>query len=187
MSARTSGRALAHPMQKYWWVVLLQGTAVIILSLFLFFKPMSAIFLITLFLGVFFIISGLVDMLHAIFNGKIKDRLGTFVKGMIVLLLGGFIVLSPYFIFTTLSAAFFLVVALGFIVLGGIRIFFKRQDINKRRFTDIIVGIFMVMLGFMMLAAPYMASELLVALLAVWGGVTGIFMIIDAFELRRLK
>ncbi|HRQ38721.1 MAG TPA: DUF308 domain-containing protein [Chloroflexota bacterium] len=179
-----SAAPISHPHQRYWWLVVLQGIAVIILSIYLFLRPSGTVFLISIFLGLYLVFNGLVDILFAFLGKHVPDRSWSFLKGVVSAFVGGLILLAPYIFAQGLTSVFFLFVALSLLVLGGTRVFLKRKDIHKRRISDILVGLLMLLLGLLMLVAPQTSLELLVVMLAAWAGVTGVLMIIDGFDLR---
>ncbi len=178
-----SSATISHPRQRYWWLVVLQGIAVIILSIFLFFRPVGVVFLIGIFLGLYLVLNGLVDILFAFLGKDVPDRSWSFLKGVLSAFFGGLILLMPFLFVQQLGWLFFVIVALSLFLFGGMRVLLKRQDIGKRRASDILVGLLMILLGLLMLVAPFTSLELLVIMLAVWGGVTGVMMIIDGFDL----
>lgn len=179
-----SAASVSHPRQRYWWLVVLQGIAVIILSIYLFLRPSGTVFLISIFLGLYLVFNGVVDILFAFLGKHVPDRSWSFLKGVLSAFFGGLILLAPFVFVQGVGSTFFLFVAFSLFVFGGIRVFLKRKDINKRRVSDILVGLFMILLGLLMLVAPQTSLELLVVMLAAWGGVTGVMMIIDGFDLR---
>jgi len=187
MSVETVNGREASPRQKLWWLVVLQGLAVIVMGLFLFFKPVGTILLVTLFLGVYLILNGLVDILFSILGREVGGRLGTFLKGFISAFVGGFILLTPIFTASLLAGWFFLMVAFALLIFGAIRVVLKPKDGDGRRITDILIGLLMILLAIALFTAPLFSLELLVTLLALWGGITGVLMIIDGLELRSLK
>ncbi len=175
--------SISHPRQGLWWLVVLQGIAVIILSIFLFLRPMGTVFLIGIFLGLYLIFNGLVDILYAFLGKHVPDRSWSFLKGVLSAFFGGLILLAPFVFLQGLGWTFFLFVAFSLFLFGGIRVLMKRKDINKRRASDILVGLLMILLGLLMLVAPQTSLELLAVMLAAWGGITGVMMIIDGFDL----
>ncbi|MCP4357424.1 MAG: hypothetical protein GY796_05330 [Chloroflexi bacterium] len=187
MSVETRNGRVTSLRQRLWWLVILQGLAVIIMSLFLFLKPIGTILLVTLFLGGYLVLNGLVDILFSILGRHVDGRLGTFLKGLISSFVGGFIILMPMFTASSLAGWFFLVVAIALLIFGAMRVLLKPKDGGGRHITDILIGLLMILLAIAMFTAPLFSLELLVTLLALWGGITGILMIIDGFELRSLK
>jgi uncharacterized membrane protein HdeD (DUF308 family) len=172
---------------KLWWVVLLQGIAAIILGLFVLFKPVAALFLFILVLGVYMVINGLVDILFGLIGSNVHNRFGVFLMGWLSFFIGTLVVMMPFFTSGFFASWFFYTVAAGMLVIGFIRIFLKPKDGSSRRFTDIALGILFLLLGLLMFVAPQTSLNILVTLLAVWVVVTGMFTIFNAFELRTLS
>ncbi|MBE7533912.1 MAG: hypothetical protein HND44_18635 [Chloroflexi bacterium] len=164
--------------------MVLQGFAVIILSIFLFLRPMGTMFLIGIFLGLYLIFNGLVDILFAFLGKHVPNRSWSLLKGVLSTFFGRVILLAPFVFLQGLGWTFFLFVAFSLLLFGGMRVLMKRKDINKRRAADILVGLLMILLGLLMLATPQTSLELLAMMLAAWGGITGVMMIIDRFDLR---
>ncbi len=182
MTTETESRA------SLWGIILVQGIAVIILSLLLLAKPWGTTFLIALFFGVFLLFYSVIELYHALFSSKnVDNRLWMSVKGFLALIGGVLILLSPLF-FTAVIPGFILYsVALILIFVGAIALLGKPQGEDHRHIATMILGALEILLGIILLITP---TRYGLTMLLFSSGLVGIFMgitmIFDAFRLRKL-
>ena len=178
----------SHGRAKYWWMVLLQGIAVIILSLLLLARPLETLFLLSLFLGVFLLIYAVIELYHALFSSRgVDSRLWMSIRGVLALIGSALILSSPLFSTAAIPNFILYSVALILIFIGAVSIFGKPQGEEKRHISTIILGILEILLGIAILIMPTQFGFVaLVSVTGVLGMVMGITMIFDAFRLRKL-
>ena len=172
----------------YWWIVLVQGIAVIILSLILLAQPLGTTVILTLFFGIYLFIFGFVELFHALFGRNTHNRLWMSVKGFISFLVGVFLLAQPLFFTTSLPAYLLYLIAFVLIFIGAISIFGKPQGDDHRHISTIILGILEILLGLAILTVPIMYSlPALIFGAGILGVAMGVTMIVDSFRLRKLK
>jgi uncharacterized membrane protein HdeD (DUF308 family) len=183
-----AGDALRHVIRKTWWISLVQGIAALVICLLLFTRPVPTLVALTIFLGAYWLVGGVIDGVGAL-SRRGADRhwilalIGAALSIVVGLLLLGRPVLG--LVITSVTAVALL--GLGAILSGIFRVVWAvrvRREIQGEGWI-ILFGLLSILLGLLLLASPLLSALVLIqfaALLAIVGGIAGI---VNAFRLRR--
>lgn len=178
---------------QYWWVMLLEGLVAILVGWALLKNPLATTISLVVVLGLYWLIAGIVNLVASLFEiGHEGSRWGLKLLGGLIGIIAGLIVLNnPVLtgIFTPVFLMYF--VAFAFIINGIIHMTIGNQIRSEGHYDwswgSFFLGLFYLIFGFVLLAAPTIvstASLILVAgILAIIGGIG---MIILSFQIRSL-
>ena len=105
----SSSAVLREPRQA-WWTVLIQGTAAVLLGLLLLVQPGMTITGLAFWLGVYWVVIGVISIVHLLMGKTQDQRMWTLVKA-IVEIVGGLFVLSYPAYSAAIASSLFLVIA----------------------------------------------------------------------------
>jgi uncharacterized membrane protein HdeD (DUF308 family) len=179
--------SLRRVIRKTWWVPLLQGVAALIIGLLLFARPGATLVALTMFLGAYWLVGGLFDIVGAISR---RDSDTHWVLALLSGILGvvvGFLLLGqPILGAIATSLAMVSLLAIGAILSGIFDIAWAVRVRNQIQGEGwiILLGVLSVLLGLMLLASPLLSAAALVQFAAILAVVGGIALIITAFRMR---
>ena len=179
--------SLRRVIRKTWWVPLLQGVAALIIGLLLFARPGATLVALTMFLGAYWLVGGLFDIVGAVSR---RDSDTHWVLALLSGILGvvvGFLLLGqPILGAIATSLVMVSLLAIGAILSGIFDIAWAVRVRNQIQGEGwiILLGVLSVLLGLMLLASPLLSAAALVQFAAILAVVGGIALIITAFRLR---
>jgi uncharacterized membrane protein HdeD (DUF308 family)/predicted flap endonuclease-1-like 5' DNA nuclease len=177
MSSYTAERT--NPGSR-WWLLLLQGIAAIILGVLLFTRPAATIQAIVIFLGIYWLITGILTLVSLIWD---RSQWGLkIITGILGILAGLFIVRNPIISAFVVPASFALALGILGIVIGIGQLI---QAFRGGGWGIGILGVLSIILGVLLLANPAIGGISLAIMLAILLIVGGIAAIIASFGLRR--
>jgi uncharacterized membrane protein HdeD (DUF308 family) len=179
--------SLRRVIRKTWWVPLLQGVAALIIGLLLFARPGATLVALTMFLGAYWLVGGLFDIVGAVSRrDSDKHWALALVSGILGVVVGFFLLGQPILGAMATSLALVSLLAIGAILSGIFDIAWAvrvRNEIQGEGWI-ILLGVLSVLLGLMLLASPMLSAAALVQFAAILAVVGGIALIITAFRLR---
>jgi uncharacterized membrane protein HdeD (DUF308 family) len=179
--------SLRRVIRKTWWVPLLQGVAALIIGLLLFARPGATLVALTMFLGAYWLVGGLFDIVGAVSRrDSDKHWALALVSGILGVVVGFFLLGQPILGAMATSLALVSLLAIGAILSGIVDIAWAvrvRNEIQGEGWI-ILLGVLSVLLGLMLLASPMLSAAALVQFAAILAVVGGIALIITAFRLR---
>ena len=179
--------SLRRVIRKTWWVPLLQGVAALIIGLLLFARPGATLVVLTMFLGAYWLVGGLFDIVGAVSRrDSDKHWALALVSGILGVVVGFFLLGQPILGAMATSLALVSLLAIGAILSGIFDIAWAvrvRNEIQGEGWI-ILLGVLSVLLGLMLLASPLLSAAALVQFAAILAVVGGIALIITAFRLR---
>jgi uncharacterized membrane protein HdeD (DUF308 family) len=177
MTAATKDEIAGIP----WWLVLIEGIALIIIgALFLFFPyRIEVLMFVIKVLGIYWIISGVFQLIvmfmdHTAWGWKLFAGLLGILAGIVVL---G----SPLWSSVIVLATMVIIMGIQGIVYGGIGLY---QAFKGGGWGQGILSAISILFGFVLLANVMIGAAVLPWVLAVFAIVGGIFAVIAAFKLR---
>ncbi len=174
-------------IRKTWWIMLIQGIAALILGILLFTNPLSTLFTIVIFLGVFWVVGGIFDIIGAFARRKSdKGWLWELIAGVIGIVAGLFLLGNPVASVVLLPATVAIIIGVMAIISGIFNIIWAirvRNEIQGEAWI-ILWGVISIILGIWILSAPLGAAVSLVVVAAALAVIGGIAMIIMSFRLR---
>jgi uncharacterized membrane protein HdeD (DUF308 family) len=179
--------SLRRVIRKTWWVPLLQGVAALIIGLLLFARPGATLVVLTMFLGAYWLVGGLFDIVGAVSRrDSDKHWALALVSGILGVVVGFLLLGQPILGAMATSLALVSLLAIGAILSGILDIAWAvrvRNEIQGEGWI-ILLGVLSVVLGLMLLASPLLSAAALVQFAAILAVVGGIALIITAFRLR---
>ncbi|MBV9175327.1 MAG: DUF308 domain-containing protein [Chloroflexi bacterium] len=175
----------ASPMEasvpsNRWWILLLEGIAGIIIGILLFTDTEQTVFTLVLFLGIWWFIGGIIDLITLFFNREQWGwRLFTGILGIIA---GLILIRHPVWSAFLVPATLAWVLAIFGIVIGimGLIRAFQGEGWGAG-----ILGVISIVFGLWLLGADLgMQIALIVYGAAIWAIIGGIVAIIWAFRVR---
>lgn len=169
---------------KNWWILLLKGIVIVILSVYIFLNPGVAVVGLSLFIGIALLISGLITTTASIsYHKKVQNWKWHLLEGLIDTFLGIIILSVPEL--TATIVAF--VVGLWFLFYGITKIVasfeLKRNEITNW-WVELIFGFLTIVFSFMIVFNPFAGVITIALLLGTFFLFTGLFNIILAFFLK---
>ncbi|MDD1653277.1 MAG: DUF308 domain-containing protein [Methanomicrobiales archaeon] len=162
-----------------WWLVLIQGIVTLILGIFFLYRPYGTLFVLVTFLGAYWFVSGLIGLISLFWD---RSNLGMKLLFGILGVIAGIAILA-YPLYSAFMVPFIFIIMIGVwgLVMGFLGLFgaFKGGGWGAA-----IIGILLIIFGFLILANPYITTALLPFILGGVGVVGGIAAIIGSFFLR---
>jgi len=177
-------------IKSVWWLVLLRGIFAIILGILAFIWPVGTAVAFVWVFGIYAIVDGIVNIVHAISNRKSDPTWGWLLTIGIVGLIAGFVVV----IFPAAAGALALLVLLWIIaiwaVVGGIFGIPAAASLASggAKVLGIVLAvlsiIFGIVLGILLFTTPSSALFGLIYVLGAYAVISGIVLIVIAFQAR---
>lgn len=162
-----------------WWLVLLQGIALLILGFFLLTKPIGTTFIAVQFLGIYWLIGGIFGIV-SIF----VDRTGwgwKLFSGILGILAGVLIIEHPYWSAILVPATIALLIGIQGIIVGCIALY---QAFKGAGWGTGILGVISIIFGLLISFNLLPATLSLPFVLGIFALIGGISAIVTAFKLK---
>ncbi len=177
---------------SYWWLLLLEGVAGILIGWWLLTRPISTTLILVQFLGLYWLVVGVVDIVRSLVEKEGGNRVWQLFGGVVGVMAGLFVLNNPLFAGVLTPAIFMWLIAFAFIVNGVIQIFLGNQEAGTkardRSWGSFFVGLFYVLFGLLLLGMPLITTVATVVfsagILAIVGGVG---MMVFSFKLRKMN
>ena len=178
---------MLESLLKNWWIFLVKGIVIVILSIYIFLNPGIAVLGLSLFIGLTLLISGLILTITSISYRKVVHNWKWhLLEGMIDTFLAVIILSVPEL--TAILVAFF--VGLWFLFYGITKVVasfeLKRNDITNW-WVELTFGLLAIVFSFMIIFNPFAGTITTALLLGTFFLFTGLFNIIFAFFLKDQK
>ena len=177
----------AKYLQASWWVWLVAGVVGVLMGLLFLNYPGLTFAVITVFFGIFALVTGLVYVIGALANRKEMDGFwSTLLFGLVALVIG----VATFMEASSLTETVLLIlVALYFLVFGLVFVLFGwelRKEI-RGEFLLILLGLFALLFGFYILFNLQTAGTAVASLLGLYLLVKGVIDIVFAFKVKSIK
>ncbi len=171
--------------QKYWWLALLRGLILIVLSIYIFQNPVSALLGIAIYISISLILTGITQIFVSVSARGEVENWGWGLTGGIVDLLFAFVLLSN----PEISAAS-LPFAVGFwLIFSGVMTFVNSFRIKKEGssswWMEMVSGLLSVIIGYMISSNLFVGTFAVTAWLGFGFLLGGIASITLAFEIKK--
>ena len=174
-------------LKDSWWVWLVSGVVGIIFGLLFLNYPELTFNLITLFFGLFALLTGLTFVVGALANRKYTDHFwSTLLFGLVALVIG----IATFVPTTNITEAVLLLLIAVYAIIFGLVFVLVGWDIRKEvkgEWLLILTGVFALLLGFYILFNLSTAGTTIAALLGIYLLVKGVVDIVFAFRVKSLK
>src|SRR3954452_314975 len=172
-------------LRSNWWAIVLRGVIAILLAIVTFMVPgITIAFLATLF-GVYCLFDGVVDIVSTIRAAQGHRRWGAFLlEGVLGIVIGLYAILFP----VAAAAPFVTLFAIWAILTGALEIAaaFRLRRHLPGEWLLILTGIVSIVAGILLFSQPIAGAVFLVWVIASYGLIFGILLIVVGFRFRRL-
>lgn len=169
-----------HEIRRTWWVWLLWGLAAVLLGVLLLVRPVATVLDLTVFIGVWWLIGGVIDVITALLRRQ--GPWGWFlITGVISVLAGGFLIGRPVAAVVISTQWLYYLLAFTFVFVGLIRIFAGYRSASGAGYHwtwgSLVVGLLLTVIGIMLLLDPgisqaFQTVTTVAGLMAIASGVT---------------
>ena len=162
-----------------WWLVLLEGIAAVLIGVLLLTEPGATLFTIVVFLGVYWLITGILDLVMLFVD---RSQWGwKLFSGIVGIAAGVVIVRHPWWAAALIPTTLVWILGAIGVIIGLVS--FVRA-FTGGGWASAILGVISILLGGLLLANTVMSTVVLLYAVAIWAIVGGIFGIVGAFFLR---
>lgn len=162
-----------------WWLVLLQGIAMLIIGLLLITNTGMTVYTLTVFLGVYWLIGGIFDLVgmfvdHSQWGWKLAS-------GILGILAGVIIVRNPMWSAVILTSALVWLLAFAGIIIGVLGLI---RAFGGAGLGAGVLAVISLVLGVILLFNTAISAVTLVYVAAIWALIAGVAAIVTSFQLR---
>ena len=175
----TAQTAVSGGRQTYWWLVLLQGIAALILGILLLTNPAATAVILVQFLGIWWFVGGIFDIV-----GMFLDRTAwgwKLFSGILGIIAGLLILNHPLWATVLIPTTLVLIMGIFGIVIGITSLIRAFQGAG---WGTGVLGVLSILFGLVLVANPLLAAIGLPWVLGIFGIVGGFAAIVMAFRLR---
>jgi uncharacterized membrane protein HdeD (DUF308 family) len=178
-------KAMAQSLLKKWWVVLIQGILLIILSLFIFSNPAAVLAGISFWFGILVLSAGLIGIINWIAATKEERESMSLIWSILTLIFGFILITHLVATMATISMIFgWWVLACGILLISN---GWSVKSANSAGWVMVVVGILAVLASVFMIF-NIGAGAIAISTLLGWSVLlTGIALIVLSFVLKSLK
>lgn len=177
----TSASQELRPLTSLWWLLLLFGVALLGLGVFFIASPDEGLSTISVIVGIFLLIDGLLAVAASIF-GKGEGRGLLALIGVLSAIAGLILIKHPY---DTL-VVFTLIVGVWFVVAGVVR-FVSAFSVDEGRGGSIAIALLDLAAGIVILAWPDLGLKTVAVIIGIVLVLRGILFIAAGWQLRKLN
>ncbi|WP_342677473.1 HdeD family acid-resistance protein [Methanofollis sp. UBA420] len=162
-----------------WWLVLLQGIVTLLFGLVLLAWPAQTLVVLVTFLGIYWMITGIVALVGIFFGGD--HGIWTIVLALLGIIAGVLVLAYP--LYSTAIISSFLAILIGVLgmIMGAAGI---AQGVSGGGWAPALLGIISIILGVILLANPLFTVASLVLLLGILAILGGVSAMVFSFRLR---
>ncbi|MBY5958218.1 DUF308 domain-containing protein [Membranicola marinus] len=172
---------------QYWYVPLLVGIFFVVVSLVVFFSPKSSLLALSLLFSLSFLFGGLSEVIFSMVNREQLDNWGwSLAFGIITFVVGVLFLINPSISLTALAFYIGFVILFRSISTIGFAIDVKKYG-SKSWSILLILGIIGAIVSFILIWKPIFAGLGVVVLIALSFLFAGLFNIVFALQLRKLR
>lgn len=173
--------AVDQRISSNWWLILLQGIAVLMLGIFLLISPGMTSLVLVSFIGVYWLVSGMFSII-GIFTGDSQMHwIWSLLIGILGILAGLAVLRHP--LYSTVLVPTVLVVILGIdgLIMG---VMYLIRGFQGDGLGNILLGILNVLIGLFLAFNPLAGALALPFVLGIFGIVGGIALMVVAFRVK---
>jgi uncharacterized membrane protein HdeD (DUF308 family) len=170
--------------KRTWWVFLVGGIAGVIFGVLAFSKPMAAWLVVATFFAAAILVDGGFNVVGSVKN---RDKDGWWIMlliGILGVVVGGYALLNPLVSMT----AFIYLVAFQAIMLGVFLVMlgYKLRAATEREWILYLTGGLSILFGILVLVNPAVGGLSVIWMIASWAIITGVLKIMFAFKVKNL-
>ena len=170
--------------RRTWWVFLIGGLASIAFAVLAFAQPVTAWLVVAVFFAAAILVDGAVNVVGAVQHREKDGWWILLLIGVLGVLVGGYALLNP----RVSMAAFVYLVAFQAILLGVfiVMLGYKVRAATQREWILYVTGALSILFGLLIVANPAAGGLSVIWLMAAWAFVTGVLRVVFAFRIRRM-
>ena len=171
---------------KNWWLMAINGAIAILFGIFALFVPEGTIIVIAKYFGIVVLIGGLIILVGAIRNIKIKQSYALMMTEAIISIAIGIIIL----VFTKETIEIFMILIGLWAVIVGITLLVLLANIKEGthdKYVILFSGVLSVIFGVVVLFNPFTMAAVLTIIVGIAALILGLFMIYIAFRVKKLN
>lgn len=171
-------------VKRTWWAFLIGGIASVLFGVLAFMRPPTAWLVVATFFAAAILVDGAVNAVGAVRN---RDKDGWWIMllmGILGVLVGGYALMNPM----VSMMAFVLLVAFEAIVLGVFLVMlgYKLRAASEREWMLYLAGALSILFGVLVIANPKLGGISVILVIASWAIAVGLLKIMFAFKVRTL-
>lgn len=172
---------------KNWWMPLIKGIILIILSILVFMHPDGTLLGVAIFIGVGFLIAGLVLIFTSLsFRKELKGWGWRLAEGLVDVFFGIILIANPDL--TAVIMAFMMGFWFLFYGITALTDAFGLKDAGASKWwVGMLWGILAIIFGFWIMFRPFAGAVTIVTLVGMFFMIAGIFNIAMSFGLKGIK
>lgn len=165
-----------------WWVVLIEGIAILLIGILLITSPGLTTLVIVQFLGFFWLISGILSLASLFMDRTLWGW--KLLSGILAILAGLLVVRHPLWSAVLIPTILVLFLAIDALIMGGVKIIHAFQGAG---WGTGIIGAIDIAFGIILLMAPVIAALVLPIVVGVFAVAGGIATIILSFRAKDME
>jgi len=184
MADTTVNEAVAQ-VRRYWWIPVLRGVVLLILGLFMVFRPFDTLTAVVWLFGIFVVVDGVLAIVSAVLDRKDAGVLWPTVGGLLTIALGVVLLVWPG---PTVQVLFyfvaFWVILLG--VIGIVASIVAHSHDNPTWYFPLTLGLVSLLIGLLLVTNPQTSIAVVMLLLGMFTLVGGVVLLVGGFAARSL-
>jgi uncharacterized membrane protein HdeD (DUF308 family) len=170
--------------KRTWWVFLVGGIAGVIFGVLAFSKPIAAWFVVATFFAAAILVDGGFNVVGSVRNRDMDGWWIMLLIGILGVVVGGYALLNPLVSMT----AFVYLVAFQAIMLGVFLVMlgYKVRAATEREWILYLTGGLSILFGILVIVNPALGGLSVIWMIASWAVITGVLKIIFAFKVKNL-
>jgi uncharacterized membrane protein HdeD (DUF308 family) len=180
---------LADFLSSAWWIVLLRGILAIAFGVAALVSPGLTLATFVIFFGVYALVDGVFDVIHAIRFRKDLEHWGLeLIAGLVGIGFGVLVLIAPLATATVAGVVIAFYVAAWAIITGVLRVVMAirlRKEIEGEWLLG-LSGLATILLGVWIMARPMTGVIAMVWMVGVFAIATGLFLVMLAFKVRKV-
>jgi uncharacterized membrane protein HdeD (DUF308 family) len=162
-----------------WWLMLIQGIAMVLIGLMLLFNPVMTVLVIVVFIGASWFVSGVTDLISLIWDRS--NLVWKVISGVIGIWAGLAVLAQPLMSTILLPTIYVLILGITGIIFGAVQLY---QGIKGAGWGALALGIVNIIIGFLLVLNPLAGAIVLPFVFGIFAIAGGIAAIIAAFRAR---
>jgi uncharacterized membrane protein HdeD (DUF308 family) len=182
--AGTVGNDARALVRRTWWVFLIGGLASLLFGILAFARPGLALLVLSMFFAAAILVDGVFSVIGSLQNREKDGWWVMLLIGALGIAVGGYALLNP----PVSMLAFVFIVAFQAIVLGVFLVMlgYRVRKATTREWILYVTGALSILFGVLVIAQPAAGSLTIVYLIAAWAIVIGALKLAFAFRIRKL-
>lgn len=163
-----------------WWLVLIQGIILLILGGYLIAYPLQTVFILLVFLGAYWFISGIFAIISAAITKE--DVAWKILLGILGIIAGLIILTYPYYSEILILPLLAIMIGVWGLVMGFVYLF---RGFSVKDWGSAILGVIGIIFGCIILSNTLITAVLLPFVMGMFAIIGGISAIVGSFMLRK--